>query len=127
MTRLHSILQELSMPVGELQMFGSSANGFGNNGSDVDISLLSSPGADAPSSEDLIEGVSTLLEQHGMANLTDRRTARIPIVTFDDPQTGLECDICLNNLLAVHNTQLLRTYGRADPRVRPLAYVIKRW
>ena len=50
-----------------------------------------------------------------------------PIVTFDDPLTGLECDICLNNLLAVHNTQLLRTYGRADPRVRPLAYVIKHW
>ena len=46
---------------------------------------------------------------------------------FDDPQSGLDCDICLNNLLAVHNTQLLRTYGRADPRVRPLAYLIKRW
>ena len=46
---------------------------------------------------------------------------------FDDPQSGLDCDICLNNLLAVHNTQLLNTYGKADPRVRPLAYLIKRW
>ena len=77
MTRLHGILQELDMPVGELQMFGSSANGFGNNGSDVDISLLSSPGADAPTSEDLIDAVSKLLGQHGMTNLSDRRTARM--------------------------------------------------
>ena len=77
MCRLHSILQELPLPVGELQMFGSSANGFGNDGSDVDISLLSTPGADAPSAEELIDGIAKLLEQHGMINLSDRRTARM--------------------------------------------------
>lgn len=40
---------------------------------------------------------------------------------------ALECDISLQNNLAVANTKLLRTYGAIDPRVRILVFLIKHW
>lgn len=43
------------------------------------------------------------------------------------PRAGLECDISIQNQLAVANTQLLRTYGSIDPRVRQLVFLIKYW
>ncbi len=39
----------------------------------------------------------------------------------------LKCDIALGNALSIHNTQLLNTYSRIDPRVRELVYIIKHW
>ena len=36
-------------------------------------------------------------------------------------------DICVNNLLAVHNTELLRQYSLVDSRVRPLVLMVKNW
>jgi DNA polymerase sigma len=53
--------------------------------------------------------------------------ARIPIVKFTDPVSEISCDICVNNLLAVHNTQLLKTYSLHDERCRQLIYIVKDW
>lgn len=39
----------------------------------------------------------------------------------------MECDISLDNPLAVANTQLLRTYSEIDPRIRKLVYLVKHW
>jgi terminal uridylyltransferase len=39
----------------------------------------------------------------------------------------LECDISLQNRLAVENSMLLRAYGSIDPRVRYLVFLIKHW
>ena len=41
--------------------------------------------------------------------------------------TGLECDISLNNQLALRNTKMLRLYSEIDSRVRTLSFVIKHW
>lgn len=40
---------------------------------------------------------------------------------------GLDCDISLQNPLALANTRLLRAYSEIDPRVRELAFLIKHW
>lgn len=53
--------------------------------------------------------------------------ARVPIVKLMDPVTGISCDICVNNLLAVINTKLLRDYALIDERLRQLAFIIKHW
>lgn len=53
--------------------------------------------------------------------------ARVPVIKFKDPATGLGCDICMNNPLALRNTQLLSAYAFVDARVRPLAFAIKTW
>ena len=62
-----------------------------------------------------------------MINVQVRSTARIPIVLFTDPLSGLDCDISFNNPLAIRNTLLLASYSIIDVRVRELAYVIKHW
>ena len=53
--------------------------------------------------------------------------ARVPIVKLMDLDTGLSCDICVNNLLAVVNTKLLRDYAQIDQRLRQLAFIVKHW
>ncbi|KAG6487921.1 hypothetical protein ZIOFF_056659 [Zingiber officinale] len=53
--------------------------------------------------------------------------ARVPIVKLMDPVTGLSCDICVNNLLAVVNTKLLKDYAQIDERLRQLAFIVKHW
>lgn len=53
--------------------------------------------------------------------------ARVPIVKLMDPVTGISCDICINNLLAVVNTKLLRDYAQIDVRLQQLAFIVKHW
>lgn len=57
--------------------------------------------------------------------LTSRPTARIPVVNFEID--GKDCDISVHNPLALRNSDLLAVYSRCDPRVRPLAFVVKHW
>lgn len=44
-----------------------------------------------------------------------------------DPELGLACDMNVNNTLALENTRMIKTYVQVDPRVRPLAMIIKHW
>jgi len=53
--------------------------------------------------------------------------ARVPIVKFTDPLTGISCDICINNILAVVNTKLLYDYAQIDVRLQQLAFMVKHW
>ncbi len=62
------------------------------------------------------------------AQVSARETARIPIVSFHDPESGLDVDFCgVSNSLAIRNTALLRTYAQVDRRVVPLAMFVKNW
>lgn len=53
--------------------------------------------------------------------------ARFPIVRMTDPVTGISCDICINNLLAVANTKLLKDYAQIDDRLHQLVLIVKHW
>lgn len=54
-------------------------------------------------------------------------TAKVPIVKIFDPELKLFCDMNVNNPLALENTRMIKTYVEIDPRVRPLAMIIKHW
>ena len=54
-------------------------------------------------------------------------TAKVPIVKIWDPELNLACDMNVNNTLALENTRMIKTYVQIDPRVRPLAMIIKHW
>lgn len=93
----------------------------------------------------------TVLGAHAQAGYLDLfavPAARVPVVKLKDPISGFCCDICINNTLALHNTQvsgapaaaapapfsphpttpqMLRTYALIDERVRQLVFVIKHW
>jgi len=53
--------------------------------------------------------------------------ARVPIVKFTDPATTFQCDICINNGLALQNTKLLSDYAKLDHRLSELGHIVKYW
>jgi len=125
-SRLSRLVERIPRPRGSqagktwsLHPFGSSVNKFALEGtSDLDLCLKPPGGCDVVDTEDTVERLVDLLEREGMVGITDRRTARIPIVMFTDPDTNIHCDVCINNQLALQNTHLLRVYGSADDRFR---------
>ena len=46
---------------------------------------------------------------------------------FPKEGVGIQCDINFSNLLALHNTLLLRCYSHCDPRIRPMVLFVKAW
>ncbi|CAF4222956.1 unnamed protein product, partial [Adineta steineri] len=50
---------------------------------------------------------------------------RIPVIRLIHSQSDIEIDISLNNLLALENTRLLKTYTKIDSRVSELGYMLK--
>lgn len=55
------------------------------------------------------------------------QSAKVPIVKIWDPEFKVSCDMNVNNTLALWNTKMMKTYVEIDPRVRPLAMIIKHW
>jgi DNA polymerase sigma len=120
-------------------IFGSSANGFGSPKSDIDMCLQLPEGSklneDDISGAEAMAKLATKLEESGMKGVdTCRLTARIPILMFQcpNPLTGdaedlIDCDLSMQNPLAVLNTSYLRCYAEITPITRVLAAIIKRW
>ena len=114
----------------DLVVFGSSRNNFGSEGADLDMCLQYGDAATVPIGEErgtVMEALGAALTEMGMSEVQTRSTARIPIVIFRDPISGLDCDISFNNPLAIRNTLLLAAYSTVDIRVRELAFIIKYW
>uniref|UniRef100_A0A4W6BNG6 RNA uridylyltransferase n=1 Tax=Lates calcarifer TaxID=8187 RepID=A0A4W6BNG6_LATCA len=112
----------------QLQLFGSSKNGFGFRQSDLDICMVleGQETIDDVDCINIIESLARLLKKHpGLKNILPITTAKVPIVKFYHVRTGLEGDISLYNTLALHNTHLLASYAAIDRRVKILCYVMK--
>ncbi|KAH7863075.1 hypothetical protein Vadar_013056 [Vaccinium darrowii] len=71
--------------------------------------------------------LAEILESDNLQNVQALTRARVPIVKLKDPATGISCDICINNVLAVVNTRLLHDYSKIDVRLRQLAFIVKHW
>ncbi|KAF0929863.1 hypothetical protein E2562_026077 [Oryza meyeriana var. granulata] len=112
-------------PNSKLYLYGSCANSFGFSNSDIDLCL--SIDDMEMSKADIILKLADILHAGNLQNIQALTRARVPIVKLMDPNTGLCCDICVNNLLAVVNTKLLRDYSQIDKRLRPLAFIVKHW
>ena len=54
-------------------------------------------------------------------------TARVPVLKMRHVPSGVSCDVTINNLLALHNTRLLRDYMSIDTRARDLCMIVKHW
>mmetsp|Transcript_26718 Transcript_26718/g.45385 ORF Transcript_26718/g.45385 Transcript_26718/m.45385 type:complete len:1139 (-) Transcript_26718:80-3496(-) len=125
-------------PGTKVAVFGSSANGFGSPNSDLDLCLsIPASAADFTNDGKGVEAMTNLASKFTAAGMrdvnTERLTARIPIVKFDVPYNDngteilVECDLSLQNPLALLNTSLLRTYATISPMSCVLASIIKRW
>lgn len=112
-------------PHAHLCLFGSCANSFGVSNSDVDVCLVLRD-ADIDKSEILLK-LAEILQSANFQNVQALTRARVPIIKLKDPVTGVSCDICINNVLAVVNTKLLRDYAQIDVRLPQLAFIVKHW
>lgn len=126
--QLLSILDELVSgiwPEARLYLFGSCANAFGVCNSDIDVCL--SIDSESSSRSELVRTLADVLKENHMQNVQALTHARVPIVKYSDPTTGISCDVCVNNMLAVVNTKLLHDYAQIDVRLRQLAFMVKHW
>ena len=69
-----------------------------------------------------------------MENVYTVSAAKVPICRFFDPElyfiinvSQLNCDININNLMSLRNTELVKSYVNIDPRVKQLLMLIKHW
>ncbi|KAK4314793.1 hypothetical protein Pmani_013939 [Petrolisthes manimaculis] len=111
-----------------LKLFGSSANGFGFQGSDLDI-CLTFDGNPSGANIDHIKIIESLAEKlkryRQCGHVFAITTAKVPIVKFSIRRACLEGDLSLYNTLALQNTKLLSTYASIDYRVKCLGYAMK--
>ncbi|ESO82957.1 hypothetical protein LOTGIDRAFT_236894 [Lottia gigantea] len=145
------------IPACSVHLFGSSVNGFDMKGGDIDLFLdlheeeinIEEQTVPFPkglqrrrymdqkkmfnfyqlSLIDKILFTGTVLRARSSfaSNVICITGARCPVVKFKHVLTGLECDISINNRLALRNTKLLALYGNLDERVKDLVYTVRYW
>ena len=106
-----------------LSPFGSAESGLSLKSGDFDL-CLQIPEANQ---KKIIKRIGGMLRGQGMESVQILSRAKVPIVKFIDPRSGLNVDISINNTLALYNTKLLAQYAKVDKRVRELALCIKYW
>jgi len=111
-----------------LAVSGSTFNGFGGSGADLDMCLY--PHGPALSDQHWLSMARTLLRKKCKSFIRgdiQLIKAKVPILKFYDFVGRLEVDLSVNNPTSARNTHLLYCYSQLDYRVRPLVLSIKRW
>ncbi|XP_033179883.1 poly(A) RNA polymerase, mitochondrial isoform X3 [Bombus impatiens] len=128
--------------------FGSSVNGFGQIGCDLDLlckPVVSNnkkinwrrflfltqniPLAERNEQKEFLETVGTVMKLciPGISDVKKILGAQVPIIKFYNVYTNMKCDLSSTNLIALHMSELLYTYGQLDWRIKPLVYTIRKW
>lgn len=74
--------------------------------------------------------ITKLLQRQTTSDLQDIRNVkntRCPVSKFIYEPAKLNCELSLNNFLAVYNTELIRLYLNLEPQLFKLIYVIRYW
>ena len=133
--------------------FGSYVSAFHSAGSDIDISLqIDKDGpwydereeAQAKRSQrggvrarrqqrqgkskraQLLRKVASELRYRNYRDVQLISKARVPLIKFKDPQTGVACDVCIEND-GVYKSAVLGLVADLDQRYRDLVFLIKLW
>jgi len=105
------------------RLFGSSLNGFGLKNSDFDICVELKQ--KKPDKKAMSKLRSKFMKDKRFHVLKCFYHSRIPLIKFRHIPSQLEGDITLQNVIAVQNTQMLRTYSRIDGRCPELVFAMK--
>jgi len=109
-------------------VFGSTFNGFGGSGCDIDMCIF--PQGFSVGDKQWLTMARRILQKHcrhfirGNIELIN---AKVPILKFFDREGRLEVDLSVNNPTSIRNTHLLYCYSQTDYRVRPLVLAVKMW
>lgn len=134
LARLRKIISD-EWPGAGIDIYGSAGNGLGLRSADIDMSLYmpdsvtrSSNGADVSAQpRDILARLATIMEENNIAILSKLLEARVPVIKMHDPDSKVQIDVCMNNILAVRNTKLLKAYVDLDPRFRSVCILVKLW
>ncbi|KAM6908802.1 poly(A) RNA polymerase, mitochondrial isoform 1-T1 [Lycodopsis pacificus] len=149
-----SLLKDIAaayFPECTINPFGSSVNGFGKLGCDLDMFLdvdgISGRNAKMPKSglwleyqmkrasseravtQSLLSVIGDCVDQFGPGCVGVQKilNARCPLVRFAHQPSGFQCDLTANNRVAMKSTELLYLFGELDPRVRHLVFTVRCW
>ncbi|KAG5480373.1 hypothetical protein LSCM4_06139 [Leishmania orientalis] len=119
----------------QLVLFGSLATGFCTSGADADLSLTFrnfSPWLNGLDRVDEQNGkrLARVGREAGETGMENVRfiNARIPVVQFQDPTSGIRCDITIGNLGGVENSKILSEIRRVLPDFYgAYVYLVKEW
>ena len=105
-----------------VEAFGSSVTNLSIGTGDLDLclSFKNKP------PQKVLRKLSGLFHEEGMENIQVIPKARIPIIKFKDPRSGLDVDISLDNRLAIHNSMMLKSYAQEE-RLQRLIQMVKYW
>ncbi|XP_060536082.1 poly(A) RNA polymerase, mitochondrial [Cylas formicarius] len=126
--------------------FGSSVNGFGKMGCDLDLILRltdekekehsrlvyhckASSSSERSANQKNMEVIGDLIYLFlpGCTQVRRILQARVPIIKYHHQLTDIECDLSMTNMSGVYMSDLLYMFGEMDYRVRPLIFTIRRW
>ncbi|XP_074549720.1 poly(A) RNA polymerase, mitochondrial [Halichoeres trimaculatus] len=149
-----SLLKDVAaayFPECTIKPFGSSVNGFGKLGCDLDMFLdldsISGKKTKRPKSglfveyqmkeanseravtQSILSVIGECVDQFGPGCVGMQKilNARCPLVRFAHQPSGFQCDLTANNRVAMKSTELLYLYGELDPRVRSLVFTVRCW
>ncbi|XP_019943413.2 poly(A) RNA polymerase, mitochondrial [Paralichthys olivaceus] len=147
-----SLLKDITaayFPECTIKPFGSSVNGFGKLGCDLDmfLDLDGISGRNLPKSglsleyqmkranseravtQSILSVIGECVDRFGPGCVGVQKilNARCPLVRFAHQPSGFQCDLTANNRVAMKSTELLYLYGELDPRVRCLVFTIRCW
>ncbi|XP_065082292.1 poly(A) RNA polymerase, mitochondrial [Ochlerotatus camptorhynchus] len=129
--------------------FGSSVNGYGKMGCDLDLilDLDSEAGAKQDPESRLVfhtkatnpnersqiqrqlESIGDVLQLFlpGVNCVRRILKARVPIIKYHHEHLDLEIDLTMNNMTGVYMSELLYLFGQIDQRVQPLTFCVRKW
>ena len=110
--------------------YGSSITGLCDRDSDIDMAILlpSMPQLKfIEASEQVLAMYQCLAGWEAIEQLEVIPKARVPIVCFVDVETGLTCDICVNNTSALCNTALIQSALVRHPPLLSLVQAMRVW
>ncbi|KAM8881022.1 poly(A) RNA polymerase, mitochondrial [Synchiropus picturatus] len=149
-----SLLKDIAaayFPECTVRPFGSSVNGFGKLGCDLDMFLdldgvsgrdVKLPGSglsleyqmkvassERAVTQSILSVIGECVDQFGPGCVGVQKilNARCPLVRFSHQPSGFQCDLTANNRVAMKSTELLYLYGEIDPRVRHLVFTVRCW
>ena len=74
----------------------------------------------------LLSKVASELRYQKFADVNLIAHARVPLIKFRDPRTGVKCDVCVGND-GVYKSAVLGAMADLDSRYRDLVFLIKMW
>lgn len=124
---LQQILREKFFKM-EVHPFGSIVTKLGFENSDIDLHLANVKPLTQPDDVPILHEIKRILVRSRMfVNCFVIPRANVPIVRCVHLNTGVQCDINVNNMLGVFNSQLIRYYMGISPKVLQAMLVLKYW